>query len=184
MKAKVRLTWMKLHAYFSCFFLPLTLIYILSGVLYLCGIKGDVKHQASYLLTQSSVIENQQQAEQFVKPLLVTKGHSSLPSDYFPDGSGHSWYGYKHEVVLQLDNDKKPIELVVKEHDIWLKLLIIHKGYAGLVFWLLAIGLGISLTFSLLSGVVISLQMPQIKKTSLMMLFAGTATFIVAFIAG
>ncbi|MGB0833327.1 MAG: hypothetical protein ACPGR2_02280 [Psychrobium sp.] len=184
MKAKVRLIWMKLHAYFSCFFLPLTLVYIVSGVLYLFDIKGSVLKESRYEITSTVEVKNQQQAELIAAQYLVDNNHASLPSDYFEDHSGHSWYGYKHEVILSLDENNVARELMVKEHDFFLKLLIIHKGYAGFLFWLLGIALGLSLTFSLISGVVISLQMPQVKNMSLLMLGAGSATLIVGFVIG
>ncbi|MCG7532649.1 hypothetical protein MHM98_15045 [Psychrobium sp. MM17-31] len=184
MKAKVRLIWMKLHAYFSCFFLPLTLVYIVSGVLYLFDIKGEVVKENSYEINSAVKVDSLQQAEQLALQYLDANNHGALPSDHFDERSGHSWYGYKQEVILTLDDNKIAQQLVVKEHDFWLSLLIIHKGYAGLLFWLLGIALGLSLTFSLISGVVISLQMPQVKNMSLLMLGAGSATLVIGFIIG
>ena len=195
MKAKTRLLWMKLHAYFSCFFLPLTLVYILSGVLYLFGIKGEVKQEFHYPVSVASWPSDQGEAAKIITPILTEKGHFRLPADYFASGEDHSWYGYKHEIIFAQVDDKEthgdaaiqvpnPAQLTVKEHDFWLQLLIIHKGYAGYLFWLLAIALGASLTFSLVSGVIISLQMPQLKKNSLWMLAFGSASLIGLFMIG
>ena len=48
MKAKTRLLWMKMHAYLACFFLPITLVYIVTGTLYMFDIKGKVDNEFEY----------------------------------------------------------------------------------------------------------------------------------------
>ncbi|REL32429.1 PepSY domain-containing protein [Thalassotalea euphylliae] len=182
MKAKIRLLWMKLHAYFSCFFLPLTLVYIVSGVLYMFDITGEVKQEYSYPIAVKEWPKNEESAAQIVVPLLAKYEHLSLPDDYSKRGGGHNWYGQKQQVSLKLDKENQISQLIVKEYDVWRQMLMIHKGHAGYIFWLLGILFGVSLTFSLISGVVISLQLPQLKKQSVVMLAAGTVTLVGLFI--
>lgn len=183
---------MKLHAYLACFFLPLTLVYIVSGVLYLFDIKGGVKSESEYTIPLPQDWPQQKNdAEKLVIPLLQQYQLPALPSDHYPQEHLHEWYGYQQNVFLSLTPALKTQEatkstkltaiLVVKQHDFIHQLLLIHKGFAGYLFWLMAIMLGLSLTFSLASGVVISLQLPQIKKTSLVSLAAGTLVLVVAF---
>ena len=184
MKAKTRLLWMKLHAYFACFFLPLTLVYITSGVLYLCDIKGGVTTTQTYTLAIENWPSEPEKAAEITDLALAKKQLPSLPTDYFADGDGHSWYGFKQEVMLQPSKDQQAAELTVKQHDFIHQMLLIHKGYAGLFFWGLGILLGASLLFSLLSGVLITLQLPQLKKYSIQWLILGTVSVITGFIIG
>ncbi|REL27486.1 hypothetical protein DXX93_13575 [Thalassotalea euphylliae] len=182
MKSKIRLLWMKLHAYFSCFFLPLTLVYIVSGVLYMLDVKGEVKQEYRYDITLNEWPETENEAANIVTPLLAKHDHFALPEDYSKHGGGHNWYGQKQHVGLKLNKETQSAQILIEEYDFWRQMLMIHKGHAGIVFWVLGILFGLSLTFSLISGVVISLQLPQLKKQSMAMLAAGTVTLVVLFI--
>lgn len=186
MKSKVRLIWMKLHAYFACFFLPITLLYVATGVLYLFDIKGGVKETFEYSVTLTTPWpESESKAKQIVENELNGKNHAILPNDYYLERGGiHDWYGYKQEVILKPLEQPLQAMLIVKEHDLWHQFLLIHKGHAGKLFWIFGIGLGISLAFSLISGVVVSLQLPQLKKQSLLSIGLGGLVLIVVFIQG
>ena len=93
----------------------------------------------------------------------------------------HDWYGHEQEVILSPINDNKA-KLVIKEHDFLLQLLIIHKGYAGNFFKVFSIMFGFSLAFSVISGVVITLQLPQLKKASLCFIIGGSIVLIAGFL--
>ena len=173
MRAKTRLLWMKLHAYFACFFLPITLIYIITGMLYFFDIKGSVSKDVEYFVSlPNGWPETEQQAKLFVLDNLKDKDHLALPEDYYWEGV-HDWYGHEQEVILSKTDDVNMAEIHIKEHDLLLQLLIIHKGFAGTFFKVFSIMFGLSLAFSTISGVVITLQLPQIKNTSIVLIFAG-----------
>lgn len=189
MKSKIRLLWMKLHAYLACFFLPITVLYIVTGVLYLFDNKGDVQQTFEYPVELAAAWpETRETAEKLVREVLSNNNHinqhAALPEDYYPEDGVHDWYGYKQEVILVPMEDPLQAKLIVKEHDIWLQLLLIHKGHAGQLFWVFGVLLGANLFFSLVSGVVLALQLPRLKNNSLSALLAGTVTLILAFVWG
>ena len=101
MKAKKRMLWMKLHAYFACFFLPITLVYIVTGTLYMFGIRGDVSSVNEYQvpLTQSWP-ETAELAKPVVLKALADKSHPQLPEDYYFEHGDHDWYGHEAEIIL------------------------------------------------------------------------------------
>ncbi len=185
MKSKVRILWMKLHAYFACFFLPVTLLYVVTGVLYLFDIKGGVKEEFKYplALTQGWP-ESQQAAQHLVEKKLAGLYHPALPEDYYPEEGGHDWYGFKQEVILISTDDASQARLIIKEHDVWHQLLLIHKGHAGKLFWLFGIFLGVSLFFSLVSGFVLVFQMPKLKGSAFITFVAGTLVLALLFFEG
>ncbi len=179
MKAKTRLLWMKLHAYFACFFLPITLVYIVTGMLYFFDIKGSVSKDIEYFVSlPSGWPETEEEAESFVLAELKGKDHFALPEDYYWEGV-HDWYGHKQEVILAKTDDPNIAEVHIKEHDLLLQLLIIHKGFAGTFFKVFSIMFGLSLAFSTISGVVITLQLPQIKNTSIALILVGGVVLVV-----
>jgi hypothetical protein len=182
MKAKYRMLWMKLHAYFACFFLPITLVYIITGMLYFFDIEGEVTAEIEYPVQLiHGWPTNEQQAKSIVLRSLAGKEHNQLPNDYYLYEGTHDWYGHEQEVILSPINDNKA-KLVIKEHDLLLQLLIIHKGYAGNFFKVFSIMFGFSLAFSVISGVVITLQLPQLKKASLCFIIGGSIVLIAGFL--
>lgn len=182
MKAKTRLLWMQLHAYFSCFFLPITLVYLMTGMLYFFDIKGQVATEVEYFVdSPQGWISDQHEAKAFVLKHLKDKGHPELPKDYYWEEL-HDWYGHEQEVLLKPTDDPNVLEIHVKEHD-WLKqLLIIHKGFAGWFFKLLSVLFGLSLLFSVISGVIITLQLPKLKVPSLICIGLGAGVFALGFV--
>ena len=168
MKAKTRMLWMKLHAYLACFFLPITLVYIVTGMLYFFDIKGSVSKETEYFVPLSQGWpETELQAKEFVLRYLAGKDHLALPHDYYWEGV-HDWYGHEQEVILAKTDDPDIVEIHIKEHDLLLQLLIVHNGFASPFFKLFSILFGASLAFSVLSGGVITLQLPQLKLQSIL----------------
>lgn len=183
MKAKTRLLWMKLHAYIACFFLPITLLYITSGMLYFFDIKGEVSSEREIFITTDLVWpESEQDAERFVRQQLVGESYVELPEDYYLWEGKHDWYGHEREVLLKPTDNKNVFEIHIMEHDIVKQLLIVHKGFAGTYFKVFSVLFGISLAFTILSGVVVTLQLPQLKQPALLAILAGALLLLIGFV--
>lgn len=175
--------WMKLHAYFACFFLPISLVYILTGMLYFFDIKGGISSEQEYFFTISNDWPaNEQQAEALVKELLVDEKFVRIPEDYYLWEGKHDWYGWEREILLKPTDKQGIVEIHIMEHDFLKQLLVIHKGLAGAFFKLLSIMFGLSLTFSIISGVVITLQLPQLKLPAIYSAVSGALVLIVGFL--
>lgn len=183
MKAKTRLLWMKLHAYLACFFLPLTLLYITSGMLYFFDVKGSVRSEQEFFvpLTQAWP-ETEEQAKAFIVQHLVNEHSVALPEDYYLWQGKHDWYGHEREVLLSRTDRADQVEIHILEHDFIMQMLIVHKGLAGWYFKVMSVCFGISLAFTLLSGVVITIQLPQLQQTALWSIFAGAILVVVGFL--
>ena len=183
MKAKTRLVWMKLHAYLACFFLPLTLLYIFSGMLYFFDIKGKVTEEQEFFITiEQPWPETEQDAQRLVLQHLVGERFVELPEDYYLWEGKHDWYGHEREVLLSPTEQPNVVEIHIMEHDWVMQMLIIHKGFAGLYFKVMSVLFGISLAFTVLSGVIITLQLPQLKSTALWSIACGAGFLFIGFI--
>lgn len=183
MKAKTRLLWMKLHAYIACFFLPITLLYITSGMLYFFDIKGEVKSEQEYFITtESKWPESEQDAKKFVTEQLIGERFIELPEDYYLWEGKHDWYGHEREVLLKPTDKANVFEIHIMEHDLVKQLLIVHKGFAGTYFKVFSVLFGISLAFTILSGVIVILQLPQLKQPALLAIFLGAVFLVFGFI--
>ncbi|WP_157533436.1 hypothetical protein ACJJIP_09895 [Microbulbifer sp. VTAC004] len=184
MKSRNRLLWIKLHTYFSCFFLPIAILYIATGVLYLFDIKGGAEEEYEYTLSlPEGLPKSETETLGVVSPLIEPK-QIALPSDFYLEDEYIGWYGYKREVYLEPNKDQNGATLHIKEHDLWHQFLLIHKGHAGPVFWLSAIMLGASLVFSLISGLVVAFAVPKFRKAAVQFTSLGLISLIIAFFMG
>ncbi len=174
---------MQLHVYFACFFLPITLLYIASGVLYLFDIKGGNKSEHHYAITLTDGWPGSEtNTKALVLPILKANGHNGeLPSDYYQEADYVGWYGYKQQVFLDPTQTVSEATVTVIEHDFLQQCLLIHKGHAGLLFWLFAIMLGGSLLLSAITGVVLAFSIPKLLKSAIICTLLGIAAVALGF---
>ncbi|MCL6415083.1 hypothetical protein MIB92_05430 [Aestuariirhabdus sp. Z084] len=171
--------WIKLHAYLACFFLPMTALYIATGVLYLFHIEGGLNAESEHVIVLADGWpETEQEAEAIVRDRLPTVSEVSLHEEYYVEEGLHEWYGYKGEIILVPSAQADRAILIIKEHDLWKQLLWIHKGLGGIFFWVFSILFGGNLLFSIISGVVISLRVPKLKRNSLRAMLSGALVLV------
>ena len=152
-------------------------------MLYLFDIKGGVKATYQYDITlQRPWPASSQEAAQLITPYLDKNNHPSLPEGYYFEHESHSWYGFKQEVILSSDEKKTQAQLVIREHDLWHQFLLIHKGHAGKIFWFFGMLLGVSLAFSLISGVVLAFNIAKFKNNAILSIALGLATLVFIFL--
>ncbi|GAA6154050.1 hypothetical protein [Pseudoteredinibacter isoporae] len=179
MKSKHRLVWMKWHAYLACFFLPLALLYTLTGTLYMLDIHGGNRDEIQIELTHvQHWPENEMAAYQLASERLPDI-YGNISGKYFRFDGGHSWYSFNREVLLL--TEKKTLEIHV--HGLWKKLIMIHKGHAHIGFWLVGIALGFSLLFSLLSGVVLAYSNPRYRPFANRCMALGSLLLLILYLA-
>ena len=167
------------------FFIPLTFIYVATGVLYLFDIEGGVQQEKTFTVPLAQDwSESEETANHQVYDFLKKNYPVSIPAAYYPEEDLHDWYGYKREIIFIKNTEGDSAKLIIKEHDIWQQLLLIHKGFGGWIFTLFAVLLGLSLVFSMGSGVILIFQLPKMKKGALIAVGSGVATFIICFICG
>lgn len=184
MKPKKRLIWVQLHVYISCFFLPAAMLYAITGGLYLVGIEGGDSGEYEYWLElENGWPEDKEVARKIVSVEMERYGHGRLPNDYYLWEGKHDWFDFKREVFLIPEENNK-VKLEVHQHDIWRQLLFIHKGHAGTFLKIFGILWGVSLLFSLLSGVILALNLPKFKKSSIFSIACGFTVLLLAFVFG
>ena len=188
MKSRTRLLWIKLHTYFSCFFLPLAVMYLATGMLHMMDIDGGVRSESRFDVTLANGIpQDEEEVREIILPLMRQNGQDmKLPADYYyePKENYIGWYGYKGQVFFEPVEDPGKAILHVKKHDLWHQFLLIHKGHAGPAFWVLGILFGLSLLFSLISGLVVALAVPMFRKTSIYFTLLGVTVLTLGIALG
>lgn len=179
MKIK-RLTWMKIHGYISCFFLPTAILYVISGTLYMFDIHGGMDETTYELENVTVWPETEQAATKAILPIIERHNLPPLPDDdYYIEEGIHTWWSLHHAYSLERrenTGDITPLYLSYRDYGIWYKIVMIHKGKAGLILVAFGVLLGVSLTISLLSGLVIVLSTPHMRKVALQAMACGAVT--------
>lgn len=182
LNAKARMLWIQWHAYMSCFFLPLALLYTFTGGLYLLDVKGDIASSSEFELASRPISEELSALEQWLAPALKEQANMDVPDIYYQDGEGHGWYNMRGGVHLELPNNPtETVQVHIDEYDLWLQLVLVHKGVAGKLFLVLGVMLSISLLFSLISGVLVALSMPKFKRFAWIYMGFGLLSLLLAY---
>lgn len=180
--AKARALSIKWHAYLSCFFLPVALLYTLTGALYLLGFEGNIHEETEFELDSRPVSEQQEDLVAWLTPVIRERAARAMPDIYYREGKIHGWYNMRGGVRVDIPEDiAEPANVEVNNYDLWLQLVLIHKGVAGQIFVVLGILLGISLLFSLISGVLVALSIPKYKTASLYSIGFGSLVLVAAY---
>lgn len=181
LSSKARISWIKWHAYVSCFFLPFALLVAITGILYLFDIKGGASESFEYKISTDQVFPlEEKSAAQFMVNYFSENGltqHLPLPDNYFLDHDVQGWWDFHSEVVL-IPLEDNQLKVVLETNDFWRQMLYIHKGLAGKIFVVFGILFGISLLFSLISGTVVALVMPKLKKNAVVFMLGGGASLV------
>lgn len=185
MKLKNRLLWLEIHTYVACFFLPITLLYVSTGVLYLFDIEGGHSAEYEYAIDlPDGWPTDEASARQLMLPMVERHQHGRLPPDFYLEDEYIGWFGYKQEIFIDPSQATDKAMLRVNKHDLWHQFLLIHKGLAGPIFWFFAILLGTSLVVSLVTGLVLAVTIPRFRNASLFSTFFGLFILGIVFIFG
>jgi len=186
LSSKARILWIKWHAYLSCFFLPLALVYALTGLLYLFDVKGGASQTFEYEFTTPLVfplseIQAQKLVTNFLSQDSTTRVHLPLPNNYYHSPEVQSWWDFNQEIILVNAHDGELPHLVIEKNNLWRQLIFIHKGLAGELFHVMGVLLGLSILFSLLSGTLVALVMPKLKRNATLFISLGFVVVILAY---
>jgi len=185
LSSKARILWIKWHAYLSCFFLPLALIYALTGLLHLLEVKGGAAETFEFPYSSASWPDSEQEARQALKFLLKQQDalhHLPLPKSYFVSAAWQGWYDIHQEISLVGEDEDHGAKLVIEKNNLMRQLMYIHKGIAGNIFKVLGILLAMSLLFSIISGAIVALAMPKLKRNSTIACVLGCFTVFIAYL--
>ncbi len=183
--SKARILWIKWHAYLSCFFLPLALIYALTGLLHLLEVEGGASETFEIPYSSASWPDNEQDAKQALVIFLENENalsHLPIPKNYFVSPVWQGWYDIHQEISLVAEDEDHGAKVVIEKNDLMRQLMYIHKGIASNIFKILGILFGISLLFSIVSGAIVALAMPKLKRNSTIACALGCLSLLVAYL--
>lgn len=169
-------TFRLVHIYISLFFLPLALLYAVSGVLFLCGFNQDSGAEKKSFYINSPFVAEKISAQ--VKELLE-KNHLKLPNSFEGKNArgGGVMYGTpSYSIVAKQKGEGISVE--VTQRSIIGLAMLLHKGKAKWYFDVLAYGFALALVALYISGLIIA-NLNKIKGKAWATVAAGLLAMIV-----
>lgn len=163
-----------IHIYLSLFFLPLALMYAISGILYIAGINQDFgATKQTYQLDQR--IEKGQEIQALVQYLQSNK--LEIPTNLEAKNnrkSGALEIGGVHYSVSIKQNSDSTYTITTLKRSLIGDMIMLHKAKAKWYFDVLAIGFGLTLVLLYISGLIITLfNIKKNRKSQIITIVVG-----------
>lgn len=146
-------TWMKIHLYLSLFFLPMALIYAITGAFYTFGFKVNAGANVVQIHLNEPITHKNAQ-EIMIK--LIKDNNLKMPENLQVRFSKNTYSmgNLKNAYFIRLNNDKA--EFLAYDRSIYGVLLLLHKAHGKVWFNVLAVGFAIALVIFYISGLVLT----------------------------
>lgn len=173
----------KIHIYLSVFFLPVALLYAITGALYIFDIKGEsLAEKQTYSVHLGESLASGQMGEFLVN--YLKNNNITLPSNLAPreaKGGGVEVGGIRYSASIKARGENL-YEITTLKRSIYECLVLLHKSKGGFYFDILAIGFAITLVVLYFSGFIITSFCKKNRKESIIVfaIGAGVTTLFAA----
>jgi len=180
-----RMLIMKIHAVLACFFMPLAILYFISGALYSFDIKGHVDKQVYTLELDRPFAPDLAQLSELARKaldqrkLLLPTGSAAIKEK---KGSyEYRWGGLKRQVVIQPTGNPLRAKLIYRQRSPLTQVMRVHRADAGLLIRTYSLTMVVSLITILLTGVFLAVGTPKLRRLALVALGAGCLVVLAIF---
>jgi len=180
-----RMLIIKIHAILACFFMPLAILYFISGALYSLDIKGHVDKRVYTLTLDHPFTPDLAQLSELAKTalnqrkLLLPTGNPAIEEK---KGSyEYRWGGLKRQVVIHPTGNPLHVKLIYRQRSPLTQIMRVHRADAGLLIRTYSLSMVVSLITILLTGVFLALGMPKLRRMALLALGAGCLVVLAIF---
>lgn len=179
-------TLIKLHGFTAVFFLPMAILYAVTGAIYILGQHGSYANEISVpVISDEQWPAREDAAILFVNKILQKKGFARI--NPFAHGGmlnndTYRWLELDRRVLLTRNAQGMP-QIVLQENNLLKRMVAIHRNLAGLLFAIIGVTFGIATMILVLSGAYMMLQMKLYRKSATLCLAAGTIMTVGAYIA-
>jgi len=175
-----------LHSYLAMFFLPVAILFAITGALYVFGITGDLNTKAYEIKLDKPLprpLAQNIEAQEEVMVKFAKETGIEVPEGKAKKGKMGVTLGSAtgYHLVLIPDADKDTATLQVNNPNLYFKTVMLHKAKCGVAFKVLGVGLGVVLIVLYITGVGLVLGKRSLRSKLLM---TGLCGFIVMLIAG
>lgn len=173
-----------IHGYIAVFFLPMAVLYAITGAFYVVGVRGNVDDMRIELDLPSNWPTTTSDALDVAAKALAGRG---VTLSNTPDRSieiskdEYLFRSLNYSFRLTQSGTNRAVVTYTK-NGLYRQFVEIHKDHAGSLFSVLGFAFGIALFVLLLSGTVLILQLKQHRTPATYVLVLGTLTCSTAYI--
>ncbi|RAX56838.1 hypothetical protein CCZ01_08245 [Helicobacter monodelphidis] len=165
------------HLYVSIFFLPLALMYALTGALYIFDIKDDVGAKIETYQVRAIIAEGKE--AEFMISFLQEKGlrvpnKTSLEKNKKGELSMGS-IAYN----VSLNSKGNQHEITTMQRSIWGNMVLLHKAKGEFYFNILAIGFSLAMIGLYISGIIMTVYLKNKRKNAIITFIFGLTISII-----
>lgn len=180
-------TLIKVHGYIAVFFLPMALLYAVTGTLYIVGKSGSTESVSIELEMTSSWPNTIDAAQSLVGGTLRENNlaatiDSVLATARTNSDTEYYWRTLTHSVTLTRTGETTA-RLQTQRNSLYRQLVEIHKDHAGIMFTVLGFGFGIAMAVLILSGSLMMFKSRLHRRSATLLLSSGTALCVGAYFA-
>lgn len=178
--------WMRTHNYVSVFFLPVALLYAVTGGLYILGVHGGADRKEIIEVVSAQPMPQDIEALRTFVGTQLQDRNLRLPEGDAQLGRGMFIWGQPTGYHVMLEPPKGPTatRIVCITPASYSRLVFLHKAKCGTPFRVLGIAFAIAMPLIYLSGLVISWRAVSRRRTSIATLAAGAmVTLILAWLS-
>lgn len=172
-------TWMQIHTTLSIFFLPMALLYVLTGVGYIFGYKDNAWANISEF-NLPNIPQQGYEKEAMIN--FLTEKNIKIPKNTETKIiKGAATMGnIKYNVSISENKKDGTVKLTVTDRSIYGIMVLMHKSKGAYYFDILAVSFSMSLILFYLSGLIMTSFCKKNRKNALIYFSAGTFATIVA----
>ena len=172
-----------IHTVLAAFFLPMGIMYAITGGLYGLGLKGGYDTQTIELQLEAPLDGELSSMVKLAEDELDRQGIAEPSGSASVKKGGTSfyleWTGAVRDVQLHPTSDPLIAEFKIKDTDVQRYFVQLHKAKAGTIFkWFAAVWM-VGLVLLFLTGGVMAFAAKPYRKLAVVSTLAGVASFVV-----
>ena len=171
--------WMKIHTYLSLFFLPMCVIYVLTGIGYIFDFKDDAGAKI-YEFTLPNTPQKGEEAAVMIETLKANNLKIPSNTDIKIQKGNPSMGSVSYSVSIEADRKSGEMKVRVVDRSLYGILVLMHKAKGAVYFNAVAICFALSLAIFYLSGLIMTSFCKNKRKSAGVAFGAG---FVITAIA-
>ena len=171
--------WMKIHTYLSLFFLPMCLIYVLTGIGYIFDFK-DTAGAKIYEFTLPNAPQKGEEANAMIEVLRANNLKIPSNTEITIQRGSPTMGSVSYGVSIESDRKSGALKVRVVDRSLYGILVLMHKAKGAVYFNAVAICFALSLAIFYLSGLIMTSFCKNKRKSAGIAFGAG---FVITAIA-
>ena len=177
-----------LHLWLAAFFLPIAVMFAITGGLYTISIKGSYIETSRTLELEQPLAPELSVLTGIVERALDAEGVAAPSGAASIKKAGTSfeleWTGAERDVLLKPSAEPRQATLVIKETTPWRHLVQLHKAKGSELAKAISVLWAIGLVVILLSGLLMAWNVPAYRRQAITAGGLGIATFVLYVLVG